>query len=69
MRRRANQLWLLFFLSGTTLVLADLVVTRVFDLERSGVISPVLASLGIVLLLLSLLTQLRFPRRQRSRQE
>ncbi|MDW8058863.1 MAG: hypothetical protein RMK01_02175 [Thermomicrobium sp.] len=65
MWKRANQLWLVFFLPGALLIVGHFVLTRVFGLVLSEFASSVVGGLGIVLLLLSLLTQLPRPRRRR----
>ncbi|ACM05740.1 MULTISPECIES: hypothetical protein [Thermomicrobium] len=64
MRQRANQLWLIFFLPGTTLVLIPFVLTRVFGLALSETTSSIVGGTGLLLLFLSLFTQLPLPRRR-----
>ncbi len=69
MRQRANQLWLFSFLLGTLLVVSHPLLTRVLGITLSDLAANIMGGAGIGLLILSLLTQLRFPRRQRKRQE
>ncbi|GBD20078.1 hypothetical protein HRbin28_00516 [bacterium HR28] len=69
MRQRANQLWLLSFLLGTLLVVSHALLTRVLGVTLSDFAANIIGGAGIGLLIVSLLTQLRFPRRQRKRQE
>ncbi len=69
MRQRANQLWLFSFLLGTLLVVSHPLLTRVLGIPLSDLAANIMGGAGIGLLILSLLTQLRFPRRQRKRQE
>jgi len=68
-RQRADQLWLFSFLLGTLLVVSHPLLTRVLGIAISDLAANIMGGVGIGLLIVSLLTQLRFPRRQRKRQE
>jgi len=69
MSRRADRLWLLFFVPGASLIAGHLVLTRLFGVVLSDGTSAVIGALGIGFLVLSLLTQLPLPRRRTHRDQ
>ncbi len=69
MRKRADRLWLLFFVPGATLVGGHFVLTRLLGVALSDLASSLIGGLGVGLLVLSLLTQLPLPRRGRKNPE
>lgn len=65
MRQRRNQWWLAFFLPGTLLVLGHTILTRLFGLVLPDLLSGMIALTGMLLLVLSLFTQLPWPTRRK----
>jgi len=65
MRKRTDQLWLLFFAPGASLVIGHFLLTRLFGVVLTESTSALIGALGIGLLVLSLFTQLPLPRRRR----
>ncbi len=69
MRKRADRLWLLFFVPGATLVGGHFVLTRLLGVALPDLASSLIGGLGVGLLVLSLLTQVPLPRRGRKKPE
>ncbi|MCX2726843.1 hypothetical protein OO015_04960 [Thermomicrobium sp. 4228-Ro] len=69
MGRRADRLWLLFFVPGASLIAGHLVLTRLFGVVLTDGASAVIGLFGVGFLLLSLLTQLSLPRRRTRRDQ
>ena len=69
MSRRADRLWLLFFVPGASLIAGHFVLTRLLGVALTDLARTLIGALGIVSLVLSLLTQLPRPRRRPRRDE